>query len=133
MSNQQYAKGKLTGALIVLSATMMIACASTSREPAQQHISNAQLTISQAEQSNARQYAPLDLRLANEKLADARDAFNNENYEKANNLAEEALVNAKLAASKSDTAKTRETVQNLQSSIAQLRQQIQVNQNQQQQ
>ena len=109
---------------VLISAILSAACASPYKEMAKQDMGNAQLTISEAEQKDAREHAALELGMANEKLADAKKAFQDEDYKKADFLAEEAMANAKLAGAKADTAKTQQVVQELKESIEMLRKQI---------
>jgi hypothetical protein len=114
-------------AALVLSL-MVMACASGNQVAAGKDIGGAQSALNQAQTSNAQQYAPLELKLAQNKLEQAHDAFSQENYKEAQYRAQEALADANLAESKSHNAKTQETVQALKKSISQLRQQIQENQ-----
>jgi Domain of unknown function (DUF4398) len=123
-------KRKLFSGLPKLAAFAMlfaVACASVDKEPIRQTMGNAELTIDQARSSDASRYAPLSLKRAEEKLEDARTAFKNRRYKDADYLAEEALVEAKLALSETETAKTKTIVEDLQNSILELREELDKN------
>jgi Domain of unknown function (DUF4398) len=116
---------RITKALALAAFVFFVAaCSGVDKEPILTNIGNAEMAVKQAESGDANQYAPLDLRQAEEKLQKARSAFAKEDYEKANYLAEEALVEANVALAKTETAKTKQLVENLESSIMELRQQI---------
>jgi hypothetical protein len=81
--------------------------------------------VRQAETSTASQYAPLPLSTAREKLEAARRAMDEEDYETARRLAEQALVDAQLAQETAASAKARAAAEELQQSIETLRQETQ--------
>ena len=56
---------------------------------------------------------PIELRLAREKLADARLAFDAREYERARLLAEQALAEARLAEVRAETESARQTARDL--------------------
>lgn len=87
-------------------------------------MSRAQAAIEEAEQSGAREYAPLELRFAREKFAAAKDAVREEDYRPAAWLAEEAIVNAQLAEAKAESAKARETAAMVRESVETLRREL---------
>jgi Domain of unknown function (DUF4398) len=120
--------GQLTLYTALVLSLMVMACASGNEGAARKDIGGAELAMNQAQTSNAQQYAPLELKLAQNKLALAHEAFDQENYKEAQYRAQEAAADANLAESKSHNAKTLETVQALKDSIGQLRNQIEENQ-----
>lgn len=120
-------KGNFTWCAALVSAIMAVACASGNEGVARKDIGNAQSALRQAQTSNAQQFAPLELKLAQDKLAQAHEALKQKDYKKARYRAREAIADANLAASKSQNAKTQEAVQALESSIRQLRKQIDQN------
>jgi hypothetical protein len=63
----------------------------------------------------------LELRKAQEKFAQAETAMRNEEYLKARRLAEEALVDARLAESKANSEMARRNAAELQKTIESLR------------
>jgi Domain of unknown function (DUF4398) len=106
--------------VIAISGTMgVVGCSSV--QPPTATVSQAQLAIRQADQSKASQYAPLELRKAQEKIAQAENAMRNEEYLRARRLAEEALVDARLAESKANSEMARRNAVELQKTIESLR------------
>lgn len=87
-------------------------------------ISAAEQSYNQANTSGGDRYAPLEMRIAQEKLNQAKAAMNDEKYERAAALAEEALVNAKLASAKADSAKATTQLEDLKNSINSLREEL---------
>jgi Domain of unknown function (DUF4398) len=77
-------------------------------------MSAAQTAVTAAEGAEAAQYAPSDLDRARDKLIRAQAAMQDEDNEEARRLAEEALVDARLAEAKARA----ETAQQLQSEAA---------------
>ena len=123
-------KKKIWTILAVFSATIVVAaCASQDQGVARTQIGGAQSAISQAERANAREYAPVELANAEQQLANANKAFEDKDYVKANNLAQQAAVNAELAEAKADNSKTKSMAQTIQNSIEDLRQEINQNTN----
>jgi len=100
----------------MLSSVFFLAC-SANTVPIQKDISNAEMIITRAQTGDVDKYAPLELRLAKEKLQEAKSAFDREEYKSAQYLAEEALLTANLAQEKARTEKTRKIVQELRESI----------------
>ena len=82
--------------------------ACSSRRPPTAKISTADLAVRQASEQTASEHAPLDLRLAREKLDKARAAANDDEYDRAERLAEQALVDAQVAEAKTRAAKSSE-------------------------
>ncbi len=111
----------------ILASLLLLLCftaCSPNTVPIQKDISNAELVITNAQSATATQHAPLELRLAKEKLDQARTALNEENYRSAQFLAQEALVTANLAQEKTRTQKTMEIVRELRESIDTLNKEI---------
>jgi hypothetical protein len=71
--------------------------------------------------NKAPQYAPLETRKARDKLDDAESAMNNREFEKARRLAEQALVDARLAEVKAESEIARRNAAELQQTIKSLR------------
>jgi len=89
-----------------------------------ENIAGAELTIKEAEEDNASLYAPLELKMAEEKLQAAKQAMENEEYVKAKRLADEALMDAKLAAVKSQTEKAKQMAEETRKNVESLRKEI---------
>lgn len=71
-------------------------------------IANTEKSIGTARDGNASISAPLELKLANEKLQAAKAAADKRDYDQARNLVEEAQVDADLAVAKSESAKAKQ-------------------------
>jgi hypothetical protein len=105
-------------------------CASTPDMP-DEEIAMAETQIDQAEQAGARQYAAADLESAKERLASARAVANDDDAVQARRLAIEAGLDAELASAKSRSEKAEESLQEIESGIETLRQEIARNQGEQ--
>ena len=88
-------------------------------------LSQADLAVREAEKSTASQYAPVELQAARGQLDWARQAMNDEKYEEARRLADQALINAQLAEAKAGAEKARQAAAELQKSIEILRAELQ--------
>ncbi len=82
------------------------------------------MAISDAKQGNASLNAPVEIKWAEDKLAEAKTAFANKEYEKFIRLAEQASVDADYARAKATTGKSKETTGERQQNIRALRQEI---------
>jgi len=120
-----------TGITVIMLAISMAGCASGGGEPVES-IASAELVIKVAKDNNATINAPLELKLAEEKLSAARIAVQKEEFVQAKRLAEEALVDAKLAETKSLSAKAKKQTQEMRGAIETLRQEIERTQKQKQ-
>lgn len=98
------------------------ACATTN--PPTQQLTETETVIRQADQIGAGDYAPLEIRQARQKLEQARAAYNNEDYEEAARLAEQAKVDAELAQIKTLSGKAQLAVRELRESIKLLKEEI---------
>jgi hypothetical protein len=106
---------KLKSVVAITVVMMLIAaggCASSTDRPDRQ-LFLAESRIELAEQSGARDYGALALSRAHEKLAQARLAADEEDYETAFRLALEAELDAKLAASQASRFKSEETLREI--------------------
>lgn len=81
--------------------------------------------IASARKAEAIVYAPLELRFAEDKYKMAQTAIQNEEFEKANLLADEALLDAKLAQEKALSAQAEKEAQKMRASIEALRSELQ--------
>jgi hypothetical protein len=107
--------------MVPLAVVVMGAGGCGSVQPPTGTLSQAQLAIREADQSKASQHAPLELRKAREKLADAEKAMRSEEYVKARRLSEQALVDARLAEVKAESEIARQNAAELQKTIKSLR------------
>ncbi|MBF0257930.1 MAG: DUF4398 domain-containing protein [Desulfamplus sp.] len=113
------------GMVIVLFfvSTSIIGCASKGVPPLK-NISDAEMAIKEAKESSASVNAPLDVRIAEEKLQKARETAKREDYISAQRLADEALMDAKVAQVKSQTKKVKNMEQELRESIETLQNEV---------
>jgi hypothetical protein len=108
---------------LIFIAVILGGCASKGVPPAK-NLSDADMAIKVAKETNATINAPLDIKIAEEKLQKARESFENGDYVVAQRLADEALIDAKLAQEKSQTKKTKSMESNLRESIETLQKEI---------
>ena len=87
-------------------AIVLAGCGTKTPRPTSE-LALAGSALKSAEQSGAREFAPIELRLAREKKDAADKAIAEKKYAKARYLTEEALVDAELARAAADTEKTR--------------------------
>jgi Domain of unknown function (DUF4398) len=107
----------------VLSLSLFVwACASGS--PPVGKLANVERDIARARESSAMVYAPLELRLAEEKLAEAKALVNQKKYVAADRLLEEALIDANLAEAISGTEKERINSTKMRETVDALRKEI---------
>lgn len=90
--------------------------------PSMDTVSPAETAVNRAIEAKAGEYAPLELRLAQENLDAARQAMNDEEYDQARRLAEAAREDARLAEVKAQSEIAREQAREIQSTIETLRQ-----------
>lgn len=98
-------------------------CVSNSDKPVAQ-LATANAAIKDAVQSGGREAAAIELRRADQHLAAAKEAVDNEEYIEARRFAEKAEADAKLAEAKADSAEARNNVRELQEGIRVLRQEL---------
>lgn len=96
----------LAGTFLFLSV-LIIGCAGNVAVPTDK-LSNAEKAITSARESNAIVNAPLDLKLAEDKLNQAKEAVASEDYEKAARLADEATLDADVARAKTRAEKAKQ-------------------------
>ena len=112
----------LVGILTIVGVFSVSGCA-TKVAPVES-ISNAEMAIKAAQESNATIHAPAEIKLAEEKLNNAKAAVEKGEFELAKRLAEQALVDAKLAETKSLSQKAKKMAQEMQDSINTLKREI---------
>ena len=82
-------------------------------------------SITSAREAEAISYAPLELKFAEDKFNKAQKAVEEEEYNRANRLADEALLDARLAEEKALSAKAQKEAQEMRESIDTLRREVQ--------
>jgi len=96
------------------------ACASSGERP-DSKLQTAKASVQQAEANDAREFEPVLLNDAQNKVADAEEMIEREEYEDAARLLEQASVDAQLAGARAETAKARQAVDEINSNIDSLR------------
>lgn len=108
--------------LAIIAAGMLAGCASTPAPTAQLAVSRA--AVMHASNADTNQYAPVELKSARDKLIGAEQAMAAKNYELAQQLAEEAQIDARLAESKTQAAKAQKAAQDAQDATGVLREEL---------
>lgn len=115
--------------LAVLCTALTIGgCASTQIPAPEADMAKARMAIESAQQADAQEHAPLELRRAQKKLEEAQHAVARSRHEQAKRLAEAAAVDAELAQVKAMSAKAQRAVAELRESIQALEAEIARNQ-----
>lgn len=110
--------------LLVIGALMLAGCATGKQEEIRTKISNAEMMIQRAEQNEAEEYAPLQIKLAQERLEEARQHLEEDDYVEADQKADEALMDARLAEAKAQAQKAKLQAQDKEDSVKTLREEI---------
>lgn len=114
----------VAGATALAAALILVGgCAGTPEAP-DQALARAEVGIENAERSGARQFATDELDAAREKLTRARAAVDQEDMLAARRYAEQAEVDAELAAATARNYKAQESADELDRSIEVLREEI---------
>ncbi len=108
--------------MLLALALLTAGCAGSKLPPPD--MSAARSAIAEADQSGASEAAPLVLRNARQKFEQAERAAENEDYEAARFLADQAQVDAELAEAKARSATAMAAVEELRESIRVLREEI---------
>jgi hypothetical protein len=108
-------------------AIAVAGCAGSVEPPTGQK-QTAESSIQQAVSADARNFEPVLLNQAQNKLADAEELMDVEmteaNYQRASYLLEQASVDAQLAGARADTAKAKQAVNEINRNIESLRQRM---------
>jgi hypothetical protein len=101
--------------VVAAAAGALVAC-QTPRRPVEA-VAKADAAVEQADLGSAAEHAPLELRLAREKLEKAKASLRAERYTDARRFAEQALVDVQLAEVKAESETARTTAQDLRQGI----------------
>lgn len=99
---------KIHASFVGLLLLALAACGPT--RPPPDLLGGAESRVRAARSEGAPTYAPLELRFAEERLDQARDAMQERDYKAAAELAEQSTVNSELATIKARAGKLRERV-----------------------
>lgn len=108
---------------MVLAIPLLAGCAVKQTLPAEE-LAVARAAVASAADAGAREYAELDLRRASQKLERAEQARENENYREALRMAEQAEIDARYAAFRARTQRAKQTVDELEKAVAELRSEV---------
>ena len=110
------------GVVAVLAASLS-ACGSKAPRPVSE-LALADSALKNAESSGAREYAPIELRIAREKKDAADAAIAKKKFGTARQLTVEARVDAELARAKADAEKSRLALREAKDDISMLRDEV---------
>jgi hypothetical protein len=108
---------------LAVALALLAGCSTT--PPPRTEIARADVIIEQAEIEEAAQFAPRELREAQQKLQQARAAVDAQEFDKADLLAQEAQVSAQLALAETQSLRAERLVQESLSEAQGLRQELQ--------
>jgi len=111
--------------IAALGLSLMAGCTTFATLPTEK-ISQGDKALTEAKESNASVNAPVELKAAEGKLAEAKAAFGKKDYEKATRLAEQASVDADYARAKGTSEKANKKAEELRQNIKTLRQDIEL-------
>lgn len=118
----------ILGAVGIAGIAVAITGCAGSVEPPTSQMRAAESSVQQAVSSDERNFEPVLLNQAQNKLADAEelidDEMSEENYQKALHLLEQASVDAQLAGARAETAKAKQAVEEINRNIESLRQRM---------
>lgn len=97
----------------------LIGCSSA--RPPTASIAQAELAIEQAAKGKASVYAPADLQMARDKMRSAERSVSDEDYDKAQYLAEQATIDAQRAEARANASEAMQNEQEVRKTIDALR------------
>jgi len=104
---------------LAVAAVFAAGCASVPEPKGE--LANADLALRKSEAVNAAEVAPLDARMAREKLQKAKVEMGEEKYQSARRLAQQAEVDALVAEAKARSTRVQRQTQELREEIEKLR------------
>jgi hypothetical protein len=110
---------RITLSILIICVTQITGCAQT--KPPLAEMDDAARRVEAARAAGAPTYAPLELRMAQERLARARAAMKEEDYDQAAQFADDTQAASDLALTKTRLGKVREKVDARARENAQLR------------
>lgn len=105
-------------AAVALGGLLLVGCAGN---PPNEQFAVTESAVRSAMSAGATQYAPVDMRAAQEKWKQAELAMQKENYDEARRLAQQAEWDARVAERKAQAAKAQKAVEDAQKGIQELR------------
>ncbi|VXC76155.1 conserved exported hypothetical protein [Pseudomonas sp. 8Z] len=111
-------RGLKLAALMLGSSLLLAGCAST---PPSEQYAVTQSAVNSAISAGGTEFAPVEMKSAQDKLKQAEFAMHDEDYEKARRLAEQAEWDARLAERKAEAAKAERALQDARQGVQELR------------
>lgn len=111
-----------TGGMLACAAILIAGCASMPPPTEQMAVSKS--AIANAISAGGNEFAPVEMRAAQEKMDRASRALEKEDYENARLLAEQAQADARLAEKKAQAAKAQKAADVIQNDIHILREEL---------
>jgi membrane-associated HD superfamily phosphohydrolase len=102
--------------VIVLAAVFTAGCATTEKRDMAAQLAVAKTAVADAVSAGAPEFAPVELKTAQDNLEDAEKAAMDDDYKRARKLGENAQTNAQLAAAKARAAKAQQAADALKES-----------------
>ena len=115
---------RLAFSWITLTALSVAACASSQGPVARAKLTQAERAFDEAQQASAAINAPTELKAAEDRLKDAKEAVAKKSYERAIRAAEQASVEADYARARAANHRINQLVDEMRQSIRVLRQEI---------
>lgn len=120
--NQYPANWRRVISMTAASSLMLAACAST--PPPREQMAVAEAAVANASSAGAQQWAPSELRVAQDKLVRAQSALAAKDYARATTLATEADIDARLASAAAAAAKAKKAADEVQEADRALREEM---------
>ena len=110
--------------LLTIVAALALAACSSMKNPATAEVASSRTAVDAAASTGAPELAPAEMAAARDKMLRANQALAAKDYRTAQDLAQQAQADAKLAQSKADSAKATEAANKLQDDIRVLREEL---------
>jgi membrane-associated HD superfamily phosphohydrolase len=102
--------------VMVLAAVFTAGCATTEKRDMAAQLAVAKTAVADAVSAGAPEFAPVELKTAQDNLEDAEKAAMDDDYKRARKLGENAQTNAQLATAKARAAKAQQAADALKES-----------------
>jgi membrane-associated HD superfamily phosphohydrolase len=102
--------------VMVLAAVFTAGCATTEKRDMAAQLAVAKTAVADAVSAGAPEFAPVELKTAQDNLEDAEKAAMDDDYKRARKLGENAQTNAQLATAKARAAKAKQAADALKES-----------------
>ena len=111
-------RGLKLAALLLGSSLLLAGCAGN---PPSEQYAVSESAVNSAVSAGATEFAPVEMKAAQDKLKEAEFAMHDEDYEKARRLAEQAEWDARVAERKAQAAKAERALQDARQGVQELR------------